>query len=58
LAVAVQNGIGSSVNSNGATAGVGIVDMTERATAVGERLRAGQVSDGFRVDAQLPYGRP
>jgi signal transduction histidine kinase len=58
LAVAVQNGIGSRVNGNGATAGVGIVGMTERATAVGGRLRAGQVSDGFRVDAQLPYGRP
>jgi signal transduction histidine kinase len=31
--------------------------MTERASALGGTLRAGQLPDGFRVDAELPYPR-
>ena len=57
LAVAVENGTGSPVNGNRATAGVGIVGMTERASAVGGTLQAGPLADGFRVDAELPYAR-
>jgi signal transduction histidine kinase len=55
LALAVESGVGSRANSSGTTAGVGIVGMTERATAVGGTLRAVRLASGFRVDAQLPY---
>jgi signal transduction histidine kinase len=57
LALAVENGVGSRAIGNGTTGGVGIVGMTERATAVGGTLRAGRLPGGFRVDAQLPYAR-
>jgi signal transduction histidine kinase len=57
LAVAVENGAGTTANRNGTTPGVGIVGMTERAAAVGGTLRAGRLPGGFRVDAELPYAR-
>jgi signal transduction histidine kinase len=57
LAVAVENGVGTPSNGNGSTPGVGIVGMTERASAVGGTLRAGPLPTGFRVDAELPYMR-
>jgi signal transduction histidine kinase len=57
LAVAVENGVGTLGNGNGSTPGVGIVGMSERASAVGGTLRAGPLSGGFRVDAELPYTR-
>jgi signal transduction histidine kinase len=57
IALAVENGTGSPRNaaSNGATPGVGITGMSERATALGGTLRAAPTATGFRVDAQLPY---
>jgi signal transduction histidine kinase len=55
LTLAVENRTGTPANGNGATAGVGILGMTERATAVGGKLRAAPVPDGFRVSAELPY---
>jgi signal transduction histidine kinase len=57
LAVAVENGAGMPSNVNGTTAGVGILGMTERATAAGGTLRAAPLNGGFRVDAELPYAR-
>jgi signal transduction histidine kinase len=57
LALAVENDTSASNNGNGTTAGVGIMGMTERASALGGTLRAGRLPDGFRVDAQLPYAR-
>jgi signal transduction histidine kinase len=57
LTLAVENAAGTGTNGNGVTAGVGILGMTERAAALGGTLRAVQLSDGFRVDAQLPYAR-
>ncbi|MEN3280217.1 MAG: hypothetical protein V7607_1357 [Solirubrobacteraceae bacterium] len=57
LTLAVENAAGTSTNGNGVTAGVGIMGMTERASALGGTLRAGRLADGFRVDAQLPYAR-
>jgi signal transduction histidine kinase len=57
LAVAVENGMGSAVNNNDSAAGVGIIGMTERASAVGGTLRASRLPVGFRVDAELPYTR-
>jgi signal transduction histidine kinase len=57
LAVAVENGVGTARNGNGSSAGVGIIGMTERASAVGGTLRAVRLPAGFRVDAQLPYAR-
>jgi signal transduction histidine kinase len=54
LAVAVENGPGGPSSGNGATAGVGIMGMTERASAVGGTLRAEPVAKGFRVDEELP----
>jgi signal transduction histidine kinase len=55
LTVAVENGTGAPGESNGAAPGVGIIGMTERASAIGGTLRAGPLTDGFRVDAELPY---
>jgi signal transduction histidine kinase len=57
LALAVENEAGASTNGNGVTAGVGIMGMTERASALGGTLRAGRLPQGFRVDARLPYAR-
>jgi signal transduction histidine kinase len=44
-------------NGSSTTPGVGIIGMTERASAVGGTLRAGPLAAGFRVDAELPYAR-
>jgi signal transduction histidine kinase len=57
LAVAVENGASGASNGNRASPGVGIMGMTERASAVGGTLRAVALPDGFRVDAVLPYTR-
>jgi signal transduction histidine kinase len=57
LAVAVENGAGRTTNDNGSSPGVGIIGMTERASAVGGTLHAGPLAHGFRVDAELPYVR-
>jgi signal transduction histidine kinase len=57
LAVGVENGAGTSSNGNGTTPGVGIIGMTERASAIGGTLRAAPLHGGFRVDAELPYAR-
>jgi signal transduction histidine kinase len=57
LTLAVENQAGASTSRNGATAGVGIIGMTERASALGGTLSAGRLPDGFRVDARLPYAR-
>jgi signal transduction histidine kinase len=57
LAVAIENGAGVHANGNGTTPGVGIIGMTERASAVGGTLRAAPLPAGFRVDAELPYAR-
>jgi signal transduction histidine kinase len=57
LTLAVENEAGASTSRNGATAGVGIIGMTERASALGGTLSAGRLPDGFRVDARLPYAR-
>jgi signal transduction histidine kinase len=55
LSIAVMNGAGTRPGSNGATSGVGIAGMLERASATGGTLRAGASGDGFRVQAELPY---
>jgi signal transduction histidine kinase len=57
LAVAVENDGSVQTNGNGTTPGVGIIGMTERASAVGGTLRAAPLAGGFRVDAELPYAR-
>jgi signal transduction histidine kinase len=57
LSVAVENGAGGSGNGVAATIGVGILGMSERASAVGGTLRAGPLPHGYRVDAALPYAR-
>lgn len=60
LALAVESGAGTDLvaNGDGATQGVGIMGMSERASAVGGTLRAGPLGGGFMVDAELPYSRP
>jgi signal transduction histidine kinase len=58
LAVAVENAAGSHANDNAMTPGVGVMGMTERASALGGTLRAAPLAEGFRVDAELPYVRP
>jgi signal transduction histidine kinase len=57
LAVAVENGAGRAGNGDGSRGGVGLVGMSERASAVGGTLRAAPLPGGFRVDARLPYTR-
>jgi signal transduction histidine kinase len=57
LTVAVENQAGAPSAVDGAAPGVGIIGMTERASAIGGTLRAAPLSDGFRVDAELPYQR-
>jgi signal transduction histidine kinase len=57
LTVAVENRTGTASQVNGTAPGVGILGMTERACAIGGTLRAGPLTDGFRVDAELPYRR-
>jgi signal transduction histidine kinase len=55
LSIAVENGASVRPSGNGATPGVGIAGMLERASATGGTLRAGPNGDGFRVQAELPY---
>lgn len=56
LFVAVQNQAGTSGESgHDGDSGVGITGMTERVEALGGKLRAAPRSDGFCVDARLPY---
>jgi signal transduction histidine kinase len=55
LSVAVKNGEGGGANSNGATPGMGIAGMRERAFAIGGSFQAGPIEEGFRVQAELPY---
>lgn len=57
LTLAVENGSGAPTTGSGTRAGVGIVGMAERASAVGGTLRARPLSSGFQVDAELPYAR-
>jgi signal transduction histidine kinase len=55
LSLAVRNAAGAGASSNGATRGMGIAGMRERASAIGGSLQAGPIPDGFRVQAELPY---
>jgi signal transduction histidine kinase len=55
--VAIENGQGTPDRANGRGPGVGIMGMTERATAVGGTVTARPLPRGFRVDAELPYAR-
>jgi signal transduction histidine kinase len=55
VSLAVKNGAGAPVSSNGTTPGVGIAGMRERAAAIGGTLQAGPIQEGFRVQAELPY---
>jgi signal transduction histidine kinase len=57
LGVAIENGEGTSEGADGRGPGVGIMGMTERATAVGGTVSARPLARGFRVDADLPYAR-
>ena len=57
LLITVENGTGATRNGSGTGAGVGVIGMQERATAVGGALRATSSPDGFRVAAELPYRR-
>jgi signal transduction histidine kinase len=55
LSIAVENDAAAPPAGNGATPGIGIAGMRERATAIGGTLHAGQIEDRFRVRAELPY---
>jgi signal transduction histidine kinase len=55
LSIAVENGPGARPSANGATPGIGILGMLERASAIGGTLRAAPTQDGFRVEAELPF---
>jgi signal transduction histidine kinase len=55
LIVTVENGPGQG-GPDRASPGVGIVGMRERAAAIGGHFEAGELADGFRVRAELPYG--
>ena len=52
-----ENSLSERRNGNGSRAGVGILGMRERATALGGTFEAGPCRDGFRIVAQLPYRR-
>jgi signal transduction histidine kinase len=56
LWVGIENNSAQMRNGNG-EAGVGIVGMRERATALGGTLEAGPCPRGFKVTAELPYRR-
>jgi signal transduction histidine kinase len=51
----IESAASAESNGNPDAAGVGIVGMRERATALGGRLDAGPTANGFLVQAQLPY---
>ena len=55
--VTIENGEGRPDHTNGHGPGVGIIGMTERATAVGGTVTARALARGFRVEAGLPYAR-
>jgi signal transduction histidine kinase len=55
LSIVVENPLEVTTSTNGAVSGVGIAGMLERASAVGGKLTAGKVADGFRVRARLPF---
>jgi signal transduction histidine kinase len=57
IAVAIENGAGTSDRANGRAHGVGIMGMTERAAAIGGTVNARPLPRGFRVDAELPCAR-
>jgi len=57
LLVGVENSAGVRSNGRSTGVGVGVVGMRERAAAVGGTFRAGSTRSGFRVEADLPYGR-
>ncbi|OHV43418.1 hypothetical protein BBK14_31410 [Parafrankia soli] len=45
----------ASASQSGASGGVGIIGMTERAAAIGGTLTATRIPHRFRVSAELPY---
>ena len=55
LCLAAENRLRSPSPANGAAPGVGITGMIERAVAVGGTLKAMELPDRFRVEAELPY---
>jgi len=58
LTMDIRNKPGDPVTPNGASTGVGIVGMTERAESVGGTVTASATADGgFTVQATLPYRR-
>jgi signal transduction histidine kinase len=57
LNLVVENGASLEATANGASTGVGIMGMRERAAAVGGTFDARTTRSGFRVEAQLPYAR-
>jgi signal transduction histidine kinase len=57
LSLVVENGASLATTANGASTGVGILGMRERAAAVGGTFDARATQSGFRVEAQLPYAR-
>jgi signal transduction histidine kinase len=56
LQLAIENDMGQTGNGNG-RAGVGILGMRERSTALGGTLEARRSGERFRVVADLPYRR-
>lgn len=57
IRLAIENEAGSTGSGNGVPAGVGILGMRERATALGGTLVAQRSGERFRVVAELPYRR-
>jgi signal transduction histidine kinase len=55
LSLAIENGPAASPNGTINVTGVGIAGMRERALAAGGTLHAGATTDGFLVQAVLPY---
>jgi len=56
LRLEIENDVGSTRNDN-RNAGIGILGMRERSTALGGTFQAGPSGDRFRVVAELPYRR-
>jgi len=56
LGLAIENDLGPTSDHNG-SAGIGILGMRERSTALGGTLEAGPSGERFRVVAELPYRR-
>jgi signal transduction histidine kinase len=57
LRVVIETDAVAAGNGNGHVRGTGILGMHERAAALGGTLTAGRSTDGFRVEAELPYKR-